>query len=38
MTRNFGSLDRRLTVKTLLADRGDLLVVTGLGSPASNTS
>jgi thiamine pyrophosphate-dependent acetolactate synthase large subunit-like protein len=32
MTRNFGSLDRRQAVKTLLADRGDLLAVTGLGS------
>jgi thiamine pyrophosphate-dependent acetolactate synthase large subunit-like protein len=28
-----GSLDRREVVKTLLRDRGDLLVVTGLGSP-----
>jgi thiamine pyrophosphate-dependent acetolactate synthase large subunit-like protein len=27
-----GSLDRRAAVKALLADRGDLLVVTGLGS------
>lgn len=34
MTRNFGSLERRQVVKSLLADRGDLLVVTGLGSPA----
>jgi len=32
MTRNFGSLDRREAVKALLVDRGDLLVVTGLGS------
>jgi thiamine pyrophosphate-dependent acetolactate synthase large subunit-like protein len=32
MTKDFGSLDRREAVKTLLADRGDLLVVTGLGS------
>jgi thiamine pyrophosphate-dependent acetolactate synthase large subunit-like protein len=32
MTRNFGSLDRRQAVKALLADRGDLLAVTGLGS------
>ena len=31
MTRN-SLLDRRETVKALLADRGDLLVVTGLGS------
>src|ERR1700712_2221865 len=29
----FGTLDRRQTVATLLADRGDLLVVSGLGSP-----
>ena len=29
-----GSLDRREVVATLLRDRGDLLVVTGLGSPA----
>lgn len=28
-----GSLDRREVVKTLLWDRGDLLVVSGLGSP-----
>ncbi|KWV52912.1 aldehyde dehydrogenase [Bradyrhizobium macuxiense] len=27
-----GTLDRRAAVKTLLADRGDLLVVSGLGS------
>jgi thiamine pyrophosphate-dependent acetolactate synthase large subunit-like protein len=32
MIRNSGQLDRREAVKTLLADRGDLLVVTGLGS------
>ncbi len=32
MTRNFGSLDRREAVKALLKDRGDLLVVSGLGS------
>ena len=32
MQRNFGSLDRREAVKTLLADRGNLLVVSGLGS------
>lgn len=32
MQRNFGSLDRREAVKALLAERGDLLVVTGLGS------
>ena len=32
MTRNFGSLDRREVVKALLAGRGDLLVVSGLGS------
>ena len=29
----FGTLDRRDTVAALLADRGDLLVVSGLGSP-----
>jgi thiamine pyrophosphate-dependent acetolactate synthase large subunit-like protein len=29
-----GPLDRREVVKTLLADRKDLLVVTGLGSPS----
>jgi thiamine pyrophosphate-dependent acetolactate synthase large subunit-like protein len=28
----FGTLDRRAAVKALLADRGDLLVVSGLGS------
>lgn len=28
------NLDRRKAVKTLLQDRGDLLVVTGLGSPS----
>jgi thiamine pyrophosphate-dependent acetolactate synthase large subunit-like protein len=32
MQRNFGSLDRREAVKALLADRGDLLVISGLGS------
>lgn len=32
MTKDFGSLDRREAVRTLLADRGDLLVVSGLGS------
>jgi thiamine pyrophosphate-dependent acetolactate synthase large subunit-like protein len=32
MTSNPGSLDRRQAVKALLADRGDLLVVSGLGS------
>jgi thiamine pyrophosphate-dependent acetolactate synthase large subunit-like protein len=32
MTENFGSLHRRAAVKALLADRGDLLVVSGLGS------
>ncbi len=31
---SFGSLDRRDAIKTLLADRKDLLVVTGLGSPS----
>ena len=34
MTATFGTLDRREAVKTLLADRKDLLVVTGLGSPS----
>ena len=32
MTSNPGLLDRRDAVKALLADRGDLLVVSGLGS------
>ncbi|MBR0756692.1 aldehyde dehydrogenase [Bradyrhizobium jicamae] len=32
MAQEFGSLDRRAAVKALLADRGDLLVVSGLGS------
>jgi len=32
MSTNFGSLDRRAAVKALLADRGELLVVSGLGS------
>jgi thiamine pyrophosphate-dependent acetolactate synthase large subunit-like protein len=32
MSFNPGSLDRRAAVKALLADRGDLLVVSGLGS------
>ena len=32
MANNFGSLDRREAVKTLLRERGDLLVVSGLGS------
>lgn len=31
--RNDGTLDRRAAVATLLADPGDLLVVTGLGAP-----
>ena len=34
MPGTFGTLDRRMAVRTLLADRGDLLVVTGLGSPS----
>jgi thiamine pyrophosphate-dependent acetolactate synthase large subunit-like protein len=34
MSATFGTLDRREAVKVLLADRGDLLVVTGLGSPS----
>ena len=29
-----GTLDRRAVVSDLLQDRGDLLVVTGLGSPS----
>lgn len=34
MTTDFGQMDRREAVRELLADRGDLLVVTGLGSPS----
>ena len=34
MIPSFGTLDRRAAVRTLLADRHDLLVVTGLGSPS----
>jgi thiamine pyrophosphate-dependent acetolactate synthase large subunit-like protein len=34
MPAPFGTLDRRDAVKALLADRRDLLVVTGLGSPS----
>jgi thiamine pyrophosphate-dependent acetolactate synthase large subunit-like protein len=34
MTTQFGTMDRREAVKALLADRKDLLVVTGLGSPS----
>ena len=34
MTATSGTLDRRAAIKTLLAERGDLLVVTGLGSPS----
>lgn len=34
MPSSFGTLDRRAAVRTLLAGRTDLLVVTGLGSPA----
>jgi thiamine pyrophosphate-dependent acetolactate synthase large subunit-like protein len=33
MIRPFGALDRREVVAELLRDRGDLLLVTGLGSP-----
>ena len=33
MPHSFGTLDRRAAVRTLLAGRTDLLVVTGLGSP-----
>lgn len=34
MPSSFGTLDRRAAVRTLLAGRTDLLVVSGLGSPA----
>ncbi|MEH3148439.1 MAG: thiamine pyrophosphate-dependent enzyme [Methylobacterium frigidaeris] len=34
MSGDGGRLDRRQAVRTLLADRGDILVVTGLGSPS----
>jgi thiamine pyrophosphate-dependent acetolactate synthase large subunit-like protein len=34
MTAAFGTMDRREAVKTLLVDRKNLLVVTGLGSPS----
>lgn len=34
MNPTFGTLDRREAVKSLLTDRRDLLVVTGLGSPS----
>lgn len=34
MPPSFGTLDRRAAVRTLLAGRGDLLVVSGLGSPS----
>lgn len=34
MTAASSNLDRRQAVKTLLADRADLLVITGLGSPS----
>jgi thiamine pyrophosphate-dependent acetolactate synthase large subunit-like protein len=34
MTAAFGTMDRREAVKTLLVDRNNLLVVTGLGSPS----
>jgi thiamine pyrophosphate-dependent acetolactate synthase large subunit-like protein len=33
----FGTLDRREAVKALLAERSDLLVICGLGSPAYDT-
>jgi thiamine pyrophosphate-dependent acetolactate synthase large subunit-like protein len=33
MSSGANRLDRRAVVKTLLADRGDMLAVTGLGSP-----
>lgn len=32
MTASIGTLDRRAAVKALLAERGDLLVISGLGS------
>jgi thiamine pyrophosphate-dependent acetolactate synthase large subunit-like protein len=35
--KNLPTLDRRAAVASLLRDRGDLLVVTGLGSPAYDT-
>lgn len=34
MSGQFGQLDRRAAVRELLAERGDLMVVTGLGSPS----
>jgi thiamine pyrophosphate-dependent acetolactate synthase large subunit-like protein len=34
MTAAFGTMDRREAVKSVLVDRKDLLVVTGLGSPS----
>jgi hypothetical protein len=34
MTSSPSTLDRRHAVAALLKDRGDLLVVTGLGSPS----
>ncbi len=34
MSTSFSTLDRRAAVKSLLEDRKDLLVVTGLGSPS----
>ncbi|MDB5633239.1 MAG: aldehyde dehydrogenase [Tardiphaga sp.] len=34
MAATFGTMDRREAVKTLLMDRKNLLVVTGLGSPS----
>ena len=36
-TQKISGLDRRKVVKTLLEDRGDALVVTGLGSPTYDT-
>ena len=32
MTSNEARLDRRVAIRTLLENRGDLLLVTGLGS------
>ncbi|MFO0269670.1 MAG: aldehyde dehydrogenase, partial [Gemmatimonadota bacterium] len=36
-TKKPAGLDRRKVVAMLLADRGDALVVTGLGSPTYDT-
>lgn len=34
MTTDLGQMDRRAAVRELFAERGSLLVVTGLGSPS----